>query len=204
MRSSIVIPMAVLTLALSASPAAFAADSRDWNRDRDRRSAVRYDPRRVAVLAHELEQTAASIHRQAERNNRRPDRWEARMLAALHELNEEAERFHEQVESRHGSPRSAERDFEDLVETYWRTGDVLDRVEPRPYVDRGMERIGSLLHELSGYYGGRSGDRFGYDRRGNGRNDHRGYDHRGYDRDGRGRDRDRYDRDGDWREHDRN
>jgi hypothetical protein len=197
MRSSIAIPMAVLTLALSVSPAAFGADSRDWNRDRDRdrRSAVRYDPRRVAVLAHELEQTAESIHRQAERNNRRPDRWEARMLAALHELNEEAERFHEQVESRHNDPRSSGRDFEDLVETYWRTGDVLDRVAPRPYVDRGMERIGSLLSELSGYYG-RGRGHYGYDR-----NDRRGHGRHGYDRDGRGHDR--RGRDGDWDDHDR-
>jgi hypothetical protein len=189
MRSTIAIPMAVLTLALSMSPAAFGADSRDWNRDRDQRSSVRYDSRRVAVLAHELEETADSIHREAARNNRRPDRWEARMLSSLRELSVEAGQFHRQVESRHQDSRRSESNFEDLVQAYWQTGDVLDRVAPRPYVDRGMDRIGNLLHELSGYYGRGRDDRYG--RRGYDRNDRRGYDRndrRGYDRnDRRGR-----------------
>lgn len=192
MRSTIAIPMAVLTLTLSVSPAAFGADSRDWNRDRDQRSSVRYDSRRVAVLAHELEETAESIHREAERNNRRPDRREAQMLAALHELNEEAEHFHEQVEGRHQDSRHSARDFEGLVRAYWQTGDVLDRVAPRPYVDRGMERIGRLLSELSGYYG-RGRNDYGYNRRGYDRNDRYGHDRNdryGHDRNDRGWDDD--------------
>lgn len=195
MRSMITIPMAVLTLALSATPAAFGADSRDWNRDRDRdwdrdqRSAVRYDTRRVAGLAHELEQTAESIRREAERNNRRPDRREAQMLSALRELNEEARHFHDQVESRHGDSRHSARDFEDLVRTYRQTGYVLDRVERRSYVDRGMDRISYLLRELSGYYG-RSRDDYGYNRRGYDRHDRDRHDRRGYDRNNRGWDDD--------------
>lgn len=187
MRSMITIPMAVLTLALSATPAAFGADSRDWNRDRDQRSGVRYDTRRVAVLAHELEQTAESIRREAERNNRRPDRREAQMLSALRELNEEARHFHDQVESRHGDSRHSARDFEDLVQTYRQTGYVLDRVERRTYVDRGMDRISYLLRELSGYYGRSRGD-YGYNRRGYDRHDR--YDRDRHDRRGRGWDDD--------------
>lgn len=191
MRSSIVIPMTVLTLALSASPAAFAADSRDRDRGRDRRSTVRYDARRVESLAQELERTAESIHREAARNNRRPDRWEARMLSSLHELSQDAEQFHRQVDGR--DSRYSERGFEELVRTYWQTGDVLDRVAPRPYVDRGMERIGSLLHELSGFYGRGRDDRYGYNRRGYDRDDRRGYDRDRDDRRGRGWDDDHHD-----------
>lgn len=191
MRSSMLIPMAALTLTLSVSPALQAQSRRAPDRYDDRydgRYDGRYDRdsnRRVAALAHEIEQTAASIHREAERNNRRPDRSEARMLSALHDLNEEAEDFHDRVESRHGASNGAAREFEELVRAYRETGRVLDRVDPRPYVDRGMERIGYLLSEMSGYYG-RRGD-YRYDRHGSDR----------YGRDGR-YGHDRYGRDGRW------
>lgn len=187
MRSSMLIPMAALTLTLSVSPALQAQSRRAPDRYDDRYDG-RYDrdsTRRVAALAHEIEQTASSIHREAERNNRRPDRWEARMLSALHDLNEEAEDFHNRVESRHGASGGATRDFEELVRAYRETGRVLDRNDPRPYVDRGMERIGYLLSEISGYYG-RRGD-YRYDRHGSDR----------YGRDGR-YGRDRHGRDDRW------
>jgi hypothetical protein len=188
MRSSILIPMAALTLTLSVSPALQAdppsrrspdryGDRYD-DRDRyDNRYDDRYDARRVASLAHEIEQTAYSIRREAERNNRRPDHWESRMLSSLRELNQEADQFHAQVESRRSDHRSG-RGFEDLVRAYRETGRVLERNDPRPYIDRGMDRIGDLLSELSGHYG-RRGD-YRYDRRGS----------------------DRYGRDGRW-DHDR-
>jgi hypothetical protein len=191
MRSSMLIPMAALTLTLSVSPALQAQSRRAPDRYDDRydgRYDGRYDrgsTRRVAALAHEIEQTASSIHREAERNNRRPDRSEARMLSALHDLNEEAEDFHDRVESRHGASNGAVREFEELVRAYRETGRVLDRVDPRPYVDRGMERIGYLLSEMSGYYG-RRGD-YRYDRHGSDR----------YGRDGR-YGHDRYGRDDRW------
>jgi len=182
------IPMTALTLTLSMSPALQAQSRRAPDRYNDRydnRYDNRYDTRRVASLAHEIEQTAYSIRREAERNNRRPDRWEARMLSALRELNQEADQFHAQVESRRDDSRRSERDFQELVRTYREVGNVLDRVDPRPYLDRGMDRIGDLLSELSGYYGRRSDYR--YDRRGSDR----------YGRDGR-YGRDRYDRDDRW------
>jgi hypothetical protein len=49
----------------------------------------------------------------------------------------------------------------------------LDRINRRPYVDRGMDRIWSLLSQLDRSYGGRS------DRYGRGWND-RSYRDRGY------------------------
>lgn len=189
MRSSMkVIPMAALTLALSASPALQAQENGRYGRYDDRyndrydsRYDNRYDSRRVAALAHEIEQTAYSIRREAERNNRRPDRWESRMLASLRELNREADQFHAQVEGRRYDNRSG-RDFEDLVRAYRETGYIVSRNDPRPYIDRGMERIGYLLSEISGQYG-RRGD-YRWDR-----NDRR------YSRDWDGRDWDRWDRD---------
>jgi hypothetical protein len=192
MRSSMLIPMAALTLALSVSPAVQADppgrpnpyNERYGDRYGDRyndRDDRRYDPRRAASLAHEIEQTAYSIRREAERNNRRPDRWEERMLSSLRELNQEADQFHSQVESRRYDDRSG-RGFEELVRAYRETANVLERNDPRPYIDRGMDRIGSLLSELSGYYG-RRGD-YRYDRN----------DRYGRDRNGRGWDHDRRDR----------
>jgi hypothetical protein len=183
MRSTTFVTTALLTLALASVA---VADDKRGNRYPDDRYGRydrydrndRYDSRgteRVAVLAHEIEETAASIRRQAERNNRRPDRSEARMLAALRELHEEANHFHDQVEqgSRRGSHSS--RDFGQLLDAYDFTAESLRYVSRRPYVDRGMERIGYLIDEISRAYGynqrdrhrdghGRYGDRYNHDR----------------------------------------
>lgn len=208
MRSSIVIPTAVLTFALSMAPA-LRADDQDWRRD-DRSGRYgqsdrygrsdrydRYDSRRVAALAHEMEETASGIYREAARNNRRPDRAEARMLSALRELSQEAHDFQRQVSYRSEGSRRTSREFDDLVDAYRETGRALDRVAPRPYVDRGMQRIGYLLSEVSGHYG-RQGRYYDRDRRDDrGRYGRDRYDRR--DRYGRDRDRDRDDWDDDRR-----
>src|SRR5262245_51764401 len=148
MKSKMLIPMAALTLALSVSPALQAQgryDDRYNGRDRyNDRYDTRYDARRVASLAHDIEQTAYSIRREAERNNRRPDRWEARMLSSLRELNQEANQFHAQVDDRRYNNRSG-RDFDELVRAYRETWNVVERNDPRPYLDRGLDRIGTLL-----------------------------------------------------------
>ncbi len=161
MKSLKLIPIAALTLALSASSALQADQPRGPERGRyddryDDRRDGRYDSRRIAALAQEIEQTAYTIRREAERNNRRPDRQESRMLSALRELNQEADQFHAQVDSRRRDARSG-RDFEELVRAYRETGRVVNRNDPRPYIDRGMERIGYLLSEISESYG-RRGD----------------------------------------------
>lgn len=152
----------------------------------------RYDGERVMVLAHEVDEIAASIYRQAAANNRRPDREEARMLNSLRELAREADQFHRGVERYRRSDRNATRNFEDLVDAFYRTGDALRWVDRRPYVDRGMDRIAGLLSEISRSYG--FDDR--YDRWSHGRDDRYGHDRyarprgrygRGYD------DRDRWD-----------
>ncbi len=169
-------------LALSLSTAAMA-DERDRYRSdrRDDRYQDRYDDRyrgdsrygRVDDIAREIERTAAAIRREYDGNNRRPDRDEARVSAALRELHEEAYRLsryqgNNRRDSRFGNG------YDGLLRAFDRTADSLERIRPRPYVDHGMERIWSLMSQLDRHYGGRS-DRYG-----------RGWRDRGYDRD-RGR-----------------
>jgi hypothetical protein len=132
---------------------------------------------RVSALAHEIDTTARSIYREAARNNRRPDRYEARMLDDLYQLYGQADRFHDQVESYRRNPRRTAVEFAELERAFNRLGETLRYVQPRGYIDRGMERIYRLMTELSRYYG-----RNGYDRWGR-------YGRDGYDR----YDRDRYD-----------
>lgn len=196
MRRSAVIATALFALALAP---ALQAQYRG-NRDSYRYSYPNTGQmERVAVLAHEIDDVATSIRRQAERNNRRPDRDEARMLADLRALDGRASHFHAQVESYRQDPRHTADDFAALEESFFRLGETLRYVNRRPYIDRGLDRIYPLLNELSRYYG-RSGDdrrgsdRYGQDRYGYGRDR---YDGRSDRRDDHNRygddDRDRYD-----------
>jgi hypothetical protein len=183
MRSTLFVTTAVLLLGLST---AVQADDRDrYRSDRyDDRYQDRYDDRyrgdyrngRVDDIAREIENTAAAIRREYERNNRRPDRDEARVAATLRELHEEAYQFSRSARSYNRDSRRG-RGYDGLLRAFDRAASSLERIRPRPYVDHGMDRIWSLMSELDRHYGGRS-DRYG-----------RGRDWR--DRDGRGY-RDRY------------
>lgn len=185
MRSTLFVTTAVLLLGLST---AAQADDRDrYRSDRyDDRYRDRYDDRydhrgrgdyrnsRVDVIAREIAETAAAMHREYERNNRRPDRDEARVAATLHELHEEAYQFARSARSYSRDSRR-NREYNGLVRAFDRAASSLERIRPRPYVDRGMDRIWSLMSELDHHYGGRS-DRYGrgWDRR------DRDYRDRGY------------------------
>lgn len=166
---------------------------------------------RIAALAHELEDTATYIHREFERNNRRPNRAEAQVAAELHQLNEEAARLHALVEGRGDEDGYGYRDrygyrdpygngngygyrqdrrygreeFARLEEAFFDLSDSMRYIRPRPYVDRGMDRIYALMNELGRYYG-RGGYGQGYSGR-----DRYGHDRDRYD--GYDRDRDDYD-----------
>lgn len=201
MRSTTLIATAALALTLTST----AAHAQWSNRYPDRGRSTG----RVSELAYEIEATATSIYREAARNNRRPDRDEARVLANLRELEDRAREFRQEVRDgrwddrrdgrydrydRRDDRRDNRRDYRDdsrdydrLADAFYATADSLRYIARRPYIDRGMDRIYVLLGEVSRFYGGN--DRWGWsDRRG-----WRDYDHRG--RDGRGR----YDRDDRWR-----
>lgn len=190
--------MIAAVLALSLVP---ALQAQTWGgRGQDRRgypypNSGQLD--RVAALVSELENTATYIHRQFERNNRRPDRAEARVIADLHELNERASRLRSQLTGygdgyRNGYGNRQDRRygtdaFVRVEEAFFDLSDSLRYIRPRGYVDQGMDRIYDLMNQLGRYYGRRDDYGRGYD----------GRDRYGHDRDdGRGRNGG-YDRDGD-------
>src|ERR1700712_4701957 len=92
---------ATAILALSLAPALQAQgydDHHDRSQDRDGRQGYRHaypdagHLNRAAAIAHEIDETATQIRRQFGRNNRRPDRSEARTIDSLNRLNAAAAR----------------------------------------------------------------------------------------------------------------
>lgn len=164
-----------LVLLLTASSASFA--------DRDRYSPEARCPRpdqmsQVAGLAHEIDDIADALHERAESNNRRPDRYVARVLGDLHDLSNAASSFHDEVESYRRDPRHTRDDFQQLLNAFGALNESLRDIDSRSYIDRGMERLSELLSRLDDYYG--LGDRYSsgrhdrYDRnRGRGKGDGR-------------------------------
>jgi hypothetical protein len=188
MRSKALVTAVVLAVSLSS--VAWGDDrwgnphgDQDWNRRNDRNYG------NVSELAREVARTADAVHREYERNNRRPNRDEARVAVALHELEQAAVRFYDNVgggyghgydrDSRRGN--AGTRDFENLLRAFDVATDTLRYINRRPYVDRGLDRIWSLMSQMDRYYGGVM-DRYG-----------RGGRNR-YDRDDDRYGRDRYDR----------
>jgi hypothetical protein len=199
--------MTTALLALSLAPAlqaqGYHQDDRrpedqrqDGQRPDDRRQDDRYqnDDRypdaahldRVSELAHGIDETATYIRRQFERNNRRPNRDEARVMEQLRALNEQAARFHDDVESSRQNPRHTAREFAALENAFNDAARSLRRTGSRSYVNRGMVRIYTQMNELSGYYGRRAGyygtwdhPRYdqGHDRYDRGHDNHDGDDH---------------------------
>ena len=131
---------------------------------------------RVSELAHAIDETATYIHRQFERNNRRPNQAEAQAMEYLHALNDRAAHFHDEVENNQENPRHTVRDFAALEDAFNDAVMALRQTPRRSYVDRGMVRIYTLMNELAGYYGHRTGH---YGTWGHPRYDH-DRDHRGY------------------------
>lgn len=185
-------------LALSLAP---AVQAQRWGYPSDRYDD-RYDNRggsnQIVYLSRTIDDAASYIHRQFERNNRRPDRSEDRVAAELHDLDITAERFRAVLEHDRNY-RSASDEFRELENAFFAASASLRRTERRDYVERGMDQIYDSLQELSRYYGN------GYDRRGgrgygndNGRwdryNRYERFDRRG--RHGHDRDRDDDDHDG--------
>lgn len=170
MRRTTVFAATLLTLSLAPALQAQYRDNRDQARDQGRN---RYDSRndRGTAIAHEIEDVAYSIRREYERNNRRPDREEARALYGLRELHTRAARFEQQVDYRSNRGNAGD-EFAALENAFFNLSESLRYISPRPYVDQGMDRIAGLMSDLSRYYGrndrGNRGNRYGrygrYDR----------------------------------------
>lgn len=196
MRSTTLVTAAVL--ALSLSTVAWGDDR--WSNphgNQDYRYNDRYNNGNVSELAREVARTADAMHREYERNNRRPNRDEARVAVALHELEEASVRFYDSVggsryDNNRDSRRGGTRDFENLLRAFDAAADTLRYINRRPYVDRGMDRIWSLMSQMDRYYGGVM-DRYGRYNRDRYNRDR--YDRDRYDRNDGRYGRDRYDRD---------
>ena len=195
MRRTTVTTALLLTLSLAPALQAQYRDNRGGYPDQDRyRNDSRYGRGQIDAVADELADVAYSIRREYERNNRRPDRGEARVLYGLRELDNRAHHFQSQVDyGNRGSRqnRHSDDDFGALENAYFDLAESLRSISPRPYVDRGMDRIADLMRDLSRYYGrdGRDGRGSRYDRYGRGRDWHDRYDRDGrYGRDDRDRD----------------
>jgi hypothetical protein len=151
-------------LALSLAPALHAQGYRDDGRYTVFPDTGHLD--RTSAIAREIDQTAANIRHQFERNNRRPDPAEARTIDRLRELSSRASRFHDAVESYRREPRRTARDFAALEDAFNDASRSLRRIAPRPYVDQGMDHIYRLMDELGSFYGRRAGyyGTWGHDR----------------------------------------
>jgi hypothetical protein len=109
--------------------------------------------RQLLIAAQEMDDAANYAYRQFERNNRRPNPDEAQVSARLEELAQNARHFHREVASYRGDPRHKQDDFQRLVQAYERAADATRYISARPYVDRGMERIGLRIDQTASIYG---------------------------------------------------
>lgn len=134
---------ATALLALSLAPALQA-------QYRDRYPNTRSDRREA--IAQEIERVSTSIRREYERNNRRPDRSEARVLNDLRDLDARADEFYNQVDYRSSNRRRAGDEFARLEGAFFELSESLRYISPRSYVDRGMDRIADLMSDLARYY----------------------------------------------------
>ncbi|HEY9420155.1 MAG TPA: hypothetical protein VIW92_01985 [Thermoanaerobaculia bacterium] len=177
---------ATTLLALSLAPALEAQYRRYPDRDRYDRDRYGYDrgqSGRIAELAREIDEAATYIYHEAARNNRRPNRAEARVLADLRQLDQRAEQFRYRAAGYSRGASQTSRYFAALEGAFFETAESLRYIEERSYIERGMDRIYTLLNEVSRYYD--RGYRSGYDRwdRGRGgwsRSDRYGRDERRY------------------------
>lgn len=140
-----------------------------------------YEMARIQAVAHELEEAARHVHRQAERRRHHFDRAEAYAFERLHELDRRARHFHRQVERYRQDPYHTERDYFALREAYWRAADSVRALHGDRHVRRDFDRVSYLVRVLDGYYLDRRG------RRGRGHYDHGYPDDRGYRHDRRHR-----------------
>ena len=130
------------------------------------------DRAQLMHLAHELEETAASVHHTAEGTAHHPSRGERQALRRLHELTREAQHFHRQTERYRPGSRHLHDDFGKLARRVRRVQNAMHDLHALRPVRRDLQRISYLMDEISfvGRFGGEWGRRHirdgAYDRRG--------------------------------------
>lgn len=116
---------------------------------------------RVRYLAHEIEQAARHVHKQAERDAHHFTRAEDRALASLHHLDKKARHFHREVERHHRDPYHTEADFRALVDAFSDARYQLSHLHAYRHVRQDFHRVEVLMGELVGYYGYGPGHGYG-------------------------------------------
>ncbi len=158
------------------APGYQASPDRDHDRDHNGYpDAARMD--RVARLAHDINETSTSIRRAAARTRHRPDPAEAQLLSDLYQLNRQAGHFEREVQSYRRDPRHTADDFARLETAFNQVGTSLQALPPRPYIDRGMDRIYASMTDLSRFYGRHGYDRWGHHGHGDNQGDRDHGDH---------------------------
>lgn len=106
----------------------------------------------VKPLAHEVDQAAEHVHREAERQAHHGDYWEQRALSDLHALAEAAEHFHTQVERYRQDPGHTRSDFYKLLSACRRAESSFDNAHAFHHVREDFHRVRRLIGELEDAY----------------------------------------------------
>ncbi len=106
----------------------------------------------VQGLAHELENTARRLHRDAERFAHHGDRREEAALRRIHELEDRARHFHREVERYYRDPRHTHSDFRALEHAYYRAAEARYWLHGIGRVEVQFERVDRLMYELTERY----------------------------------------------------
>lgn len=129
-----------------------------------------WDGERVKRLAHEVEERAAHVHREAEERAHHGDWREQQALRDLHELEQRAAHFHTQLERWNQNASHTRSDYHALLNAYHRAAGSIHGSHAEPHVRVDFETLRRSLSELDYYY--RYG---GYDPGHGGHDDHGGW-----------------------------
>lgn len=113
---------------------------------------------RVKQIAHEVEEAARHVHREAERQAHHGDSNERRALADLHGLEQAADHFHSQVERYRQDPYHTEQDYYRLNSAYDQARATIHYAHAYEHVLQDFRRVGNLIQELRRYYRGDHGN----------------------------------------------
>lgn len=127
---------------------------------------------RVKQLAHEVDDRAEHVHREAERQAHHGDRWERQALSDLHRLAERAEHFHRQLERWNQNPSHTRSDYYSVVSAFNQADRSLRYAHSFRHIRQDFETVRRAIGELNYYYRG------GYD---DGHGGHGGHDDHGND-----------------------
>ncbi len=106
----------------------------------------------VRALAHQVEEKARHVHREAESRAHHGDYRERRALADLHALEQKAAHFHRQVESYRRDPGHTRHDLQSLIRAFNAADNSLRWAHFNQHVRHDFETVRGSLQQLEWYY----------------------------------------------------